>query len=64
VSYALFTLVPRETVWKVLGGRDVGLRSAPWRAEDTPRICPTNNGVVSARTCPAPQEKDAPGFTA
>jgi transposase len=53
-----------ETVWKVLGGRDVGLRSAPWRAEDTPRICPTTNGVVSARTCPAPQDKDAPGFTA
>src|SRR5215208_4064574 len=54
----------KETVWKVLGGRDDGLRSAPWRAGDTPRICPTTNGVLSARIFPSPREKDAPGCTA
>jgi hypothetical protein len=53
-----------ETVWKVLGGRDGGLRSTPWRAGDTPQICPTTNGIASARICPSPQDKDAPGFTA
>jgi hypothetical protein len=53
-----------ETVWKVLGGRDGGLRSTPWRAEDTPRICQTTNGVASTHIFPSPQDKDAPGFTA
>src|SRR5215208_837752 len=60
----LFTRVRRETVWKVLGGRNSSLRSAPWRAEVTPRICQTTSGVVSARTFLAPQDKDAPEFTA
>ena len=46
----LFTELPRETVWKVLGGRDGDLRSVPWRAGDTPRICPTTNGVASNDT--------------
>jgi methylglyoxal synthase len=35
-----------EAVWKVLGGRDGGLRSVPWRAGDTLLICPTTNGVA------------------
>jgi hypothetical protein len=60
----LCTRVRRETVWKVLGGRDGGLRSAPWRAGDILRICPTTNGVASARICPLLQAKDALGFTA
>jgi len=54
----------RETVWKVLSGCEGGLRSALWRAGDTLRICPTTNGVASARICLAPQGEDAPGFTA
>src|SRR5215213_5112887 len=43
---------------------DDGLRSAPWRSPDTPRICPTTNGSASARIFPNPREKDAPGCTA
>src|SRR5829696_4671332 len=54
----------RETVWKLLAGRDGGLRSALWRAKDTPRICPTTNGVASAHIFPSPQDKDAPASTA
>src|SRR3712207_9423084 len=53
-----------ETVWKVLGRRDGDLRSVPWRAGDTPRTCPTTNGVASARIFPSPQGGDAQGFTA
>src|SRR5829696_6660065 len=60
----LFTESPRETVWKVLGGRDGSLRCAPWRAGDTLQICPTMNGVASVRIFPSPQGGDAPGFTA
>src|SRR5918998_6944573 len=52
-----------ETVWKVLGGRDGGLRSVPWRAVDTLRICPTTNGVTSARIFPSPQGGDLLGCT-
>src|SRR5215212_11094955 len=52
-----------ETVWKVFSERDGGLRCAPWRAGDTPRICPTN-GVASAHIFLSPQGKDALGFTA
>jgi hypothetical protein len=32
-------------------GRDGGLLCALWRAGDTPRICPTTNGVASVRIC-------------
>src|SRR5215213_10364071 len=60
----LFNELPRETVWKVLGGRDGSLRCAPWRAGDTLQICPTMNGVASVRIFPSPQGGDAPGFTA
>jgi hypothetical protein len=35
-----------------LGGRDGVLRSALWRAGDTPQICQTMNGVTSARIFP------------
>src|SRR5215217_6166812 len=55
---------PRETVWKVLGGRDGRLLSAPWRAGDILRICPTTNGVALARIYPSISDTDAPGFTA
>jgi transposase len=34
----------------MLDWRDGGLRCAPWRAEDTPRICPTTSGVASVHT--------------
>jgi|SRR5215218_5294846 len=63
-STMTFQTVSPETVWKVLGERSGSLRSAPWRAGDTLRICPTTNGVASARICPDPQDKDALGFTA
>src|SRR5215218_5658598 len=53
-----------EIVWKVLGGRDGGLRSALWRAGDTPPICPTTNGVASVRIFPSPQGGDVLGYTA
>src|SRR3954454_11606945 len=53
-----------ETVWKVLGRRDGGLRSALWRAGDTLRICPTTNGVASIRIFPSPQGGDVLGCTA
>ena len=46
------------------GGRDGELRSAPWRAGDTPRIYPTTNGVASARIFPSPRAGDALDFTA
>jgi hypothetical protein len=52
-----------ETVWKVLGGRDGGLRFAPWRAGDTLQICPTTNGVASVRIFPSPQGGDVLGCT-
>ena len=58
-----------ETVWKVLGGRVSDLRYAPWRpwrAGDTPPICPTTNGGPSAPIspiCPSTPDKDAPGYT-
>src|SRR5215213_4769970 len=63
-SPALFSELPRETVWKVLGGCSGGLRCAPWRAGDTPQICPTMNGVASAHIFLSPQGRDALGFTA
>src|SRR3712207_5924423 len=63
-SHTLFIRVRRETVWKVLGRRDGGLRSVPWSARDTPRTCPTTNGVASARIFPSPQGGDAQGFMA
>jgi transposase len=44
----------------VLSGCVGGLRSAPWKAGDTLRICPTTNGVASARICPAPQGEERP----
>src|SRR5918994_3739473 len=47
-----------ETVWKVLGRRDGGLRSGPCRAGDTLRICPTTNGVALVRIFPSPQGGD------
>ena len=53
-----------ETVWKRRGGCDGGLRSALWRTSDIPRICPTTNGVASARIFPSPPGEDAPGCTA
>jgi hypothetical protein len=53
-----------ETVWKMLDWRDGGLRCAPWRSEDTPRICPTTSGVASVHTFPGRQDGDAPGSTA
>src|SRR5215204_2697684 len=53
-----------ETVWKVLGERDGGLRFAPCTARDIPRICPTTNGAVSARIFPNTRGKDARGFMA
>jgi hypothetical protein len=53
-----------ETVWKVLSGRDGGLRSTLWRAGDTPPICQTTNGGASSPISPSPQGKDAQGFTA
>ena len=55
-----FTRVPRETVWKVLSGRDGGLRSTLWRAGDTLRICQTTNGVASGRIFPSPQDQGRP----
>jgi hypothetical protein len=55
---------PSRDCLESLGGRDDGLRSVPWRAGDTPQICPTPNGVASARIFPSPQGKDAPGFMA
>src|SRR5215210_3999470 len=64
MSDPLFTQPLGETVWKVLGGRDGGLRSTLWRAGDILRIYPTMNGGASARIFPSPQDKDAPGFTA
>src|SRR5215218_11037707 len=53
-----------ETVWKLRGEHDVCLRSALWRARDTPRICPMKNGVASALIFPNPPEKGATGFMA
>src|SRR5919107_1398727 len=43
---------------------DGGLRSALWRARDTPRICPMTNGTVSALICPSTHVEVAPGSTA
>ncbi len=60
----LFTELPRETVWKIVSGGDGGVRSAPWRAGDTPRIYPTTNGIASVRIFPSPQGEDVLGCTA
>src|SRR5215203_5887242 len=49
-----------ETVWKVLGQRDGGLRLASWRAGFTPRICPTKNGFASAHIFPSPKRTGTP----
>src|SRR5829696_634941 len=38
--------------------------SAPWRAENTLRICPTTNGAASVRIFPRLQDGDVLGFTA
>src|SRR5215204_2430227 len=59
---ALFIGVRRETVWKLRGEHDVCLRSALWRARDTPRICPIKNPLASALIFPNPPDKVAPNF--
>src|SRR5918995_1721673 len=49
-----------ETVWKILGGHSGDVRSSPWRAENMPRICPTKNGVTSARIFLGPKRARTP----
>ena len=46
---------PSETVWKILGGCGADVRSSPWRATNTPRTCPNQNGVTSSLIFLCPQ---------
>src|SRR4028118_388544 len=51
----LFTRVRGETVWKILGGCGADVRSSAWRATNTPRTCPNQNGVTSSLIFLCPQ---------
>src|SRR5215208_5653526 len=60
LGYELLRIPLLETVWKLLSGRNGGLRCAPWRAGDTLPICPRRNGVASARIFRNPQRTRTP----